>query len=169
MTTAFFPDTTVLINFEILDRWDLLTELVKSGAAWVASVEDECRGWVSNYASIHSNAAMLFGTAVRPAPAEQIDIRIARDELSDPADDHPYKHLGEAETIVIIQTRFVGSRFITDDRGAYAAATAQGIRCYGTGDLLLVAESRSLISPDERTIYLAALKADDRFPQSYYV
>ncbi len=54
---AFFPDNTTLINFEIIKQWDLLAALVGNSAAWVASVEDECRDWVKTYSSIHASAA----------------------------------------------------------------------------------------------------------------
>ncbi len=168
MTAAFFPDTTVLINFQVINRWDVLTELFKDGASWVASVEDECQQWVDDYPNIRDSAALIFGTAIRPEPAELINIGITRSEMADPTDDHPTKHLGEAETIVVIKARFQGSRFITDDRGAYAAATAQGIQCYGTGDLLVVAENKGLINAEEHKSDLAALRASDRYPQSYY-
>lgn len=168
MTAAFFPDTTVLINFEIISRWDVLSNLVKGRAQWVASVEDECRKWVSDYPNIRTSAAEIFGTAIRPEPAELINIRITRDEMANPADDHRFKHLGEAETIVIVKARFHGSRFITDDNGAYAAAKAQGIKCFGTGDLLLAAEKIGLITSEQRAVDLETLRINDRFPRSYY-
>lgn len=168
MTAAFFPDTTVLVNFQVINRWAVLTELVKDGAVWVASVEDECRDWVDDHPDIHAAAALIFGTAIRPEPAEQINIRIARNDMADPTDDHPTKHLGEAETIVIIQSRFQGSRFITDDKKARAAATAQGIQCYGTGDLLVVAEAKGLISAADRASDLVTLRTNGHYPQAYF-
>lgn len=169
MSAAFFPDTTVLINFEIIQRWDLLRELVKDGASWVASVEDECHQWVGQYPGIHTAASQLFGPAIRPEPAELINAQATRREMADPIGDQPYKHLGEAETIVIVQSRFPGSRFITDDRQACAIASAAGIRCYGTGDLLRVARAYEFITLSEYVSDLAQLKRAKRFPQSYYL
>lgn len=165
MNAVFFPDATVLINIQAINRWDVLAELVKGGAKWVASVQDECRKWDKQD---RDSATAIFGPAIRPDPAEHINIRILRNEMADPAEDHPLKHLGEAETIVIANARFPGARFITDDRGAYAAAKAQGIQCFGTGDLLVVAERTGLITASERISDLATLRAANHFPQSYY-
>lgn len=101
MPAAFFPDTTVLINFQIIDRWDVLASLVSGGAAWVASVEDECQKWVETYPEIRTSAATIFGTSIRPEPAEQIDIVLTRNEMADPADDNPYRHLGDHPATVL--------------------------------------------------------------------
>ncbi|KAA1399659.1 hypothetical protein [Aeromicrobium ginsengisoli] len=167
MTAAFFSDTTVLVNFEVIDRWDVLSTLVKDGGAWVASVENECRDWVRDYPTIHTSASGIFGEAIRPDSAEHIDTRVIRDAMANPADDHPRKHLGEAETIAILQRRFPEARFVTDDRAAFIVATASKIRCYGTGDLLFAAQRSGLVTEAERGSFLAALRDNGNYPQSY--
>lgn len=89
---------------------------------------------------MYGAAAAIFGEPIYPEPAELVDARTIRSNLADPTDDSPTKHLGEAETIAVARRRFGGSRFITDDKSARDMAEADGIVCYGTGDVLVVAE-----------------------------
>jgi hypothetical protein len=43
MTALFFPDNTVLINFAMINRMDLLERLANGNGAWCATVAAECR------------------------------------------------------------------------------------------------------------------------------
>ena len=88
--------------------------------------------------------------------------------MADPADDHPKKHLGEAETIVLARQRFAGSRFITDDQGAARFAVADGIKCMGTGDLLTVSERLGRINSTQHQAMIAILRAADRHPRYFF-
>lgn len=159
MTAFFFPDTTALINFEIIDRWDLLTAAVGADGQWCGSVASECADWDRTaYPGILSDAEAIFGTPVYPEPSELINTRVMRNNMADPTADWPKRHLGEAETITVVTARFQGSRFITDDAGAKVFAEAEGIKCYGTGDLLVVTEKHyGLITAKERAALEQAL------------
>lgn len=152
MSPFFFPDNTVLINFHLLGRWDLLNEVVGDQARWCGSVERECRtSTVTNYPGMHLSAKGIFGTSLYPSPAEHVDAQTIRINMANPLDDWPTRHLGEAETIAIAQSRFAGSRFLTDDADAQRVAQATGITCYGTGDLLVVAEKRGSITAAQQS------------------
>ena len=169
MTAYFFPDNTALINFHIIERWDLLAATVDGLGQWCGSVARECQNsTASGYAGMYESAASVFGDPIYPEPAEHVDTRVVRQNLADPTDDWPTKHLGEAETIAIAVSRFHGSRFITDDLGARDAAVAAGIRCYGTGDLLVVAERHlSLVTTSQRSALESRLKSARRTIRYY--
>lgn len=168
MTNFFFPDNTALINFHIIGRWDLLEAAVKGRARWSASVSSECSYRTKiDYPGMYAEAYTIFGAVVEPDLVERINAGVLRTAMADPTNDSPKKHLGEAETITIIESRFQGSRFITDDWGASQFAQQRGIECFGTGDLLVAAErSFKLISTADRNaleVQLAAAKRKIRY------
>lgn len=80
--------------------------------------------------------------------------------------DGPTKHLGEAETIVIIRRRaeFRGSVFLTDDRGAqdYALSEHAVSHCLGTADLLAYFEVAGWMSRAEAHACLETLRREKR-------
>lgn len=164
MSSFFFPDNTALINFQILDRWDLLAAIVTDKGQWCGSVAGECADSTGEYYhGMYAAAEEIFGSPVIPEPTEHVNARVLRANMADPTDDWPTKHLGEAETIAVVTSRFQGSRFITDDAGAQEFAQAEGIKCYGTGDLLVVAEKKlQLITASQREAMLSILVAKSR-------
>jgi hypothetical protein len=42
VSRLFFPDNTVLVNFALINRVDLLATLLRDKGAWCASVAGEC-------------------------------------------------------------------------------------------------------------------------------
>ena len=81
--------------------------------------------------------------------------------LSQPGDDDT-KHLGEAETIVIIRNRQIEAMFITDDGGARAIAERDGIKVYSTWDLIALATRAGKITMNESWGYARTLRAERR-------
>lgn len=151
-SSFFFPDNTALINFHIVNRWDLLSATMDGKGQWCGAVAAECRRWTAKqYPGMYGNADAIFGDPVYPEGAEHVNTTVLRRRMADPTDDWPTRHLGEAETITVIDSRFKSSRFITDDLEASNFAAAEDIKCYGTGDLLVVAErGLELISTADR-------------------
>ncbi|MCC5036876.1 hypothetical protein DMH02_027810 [Streptomyces sp. WAC 00631] len=76
----------------------------------------------------------------------------------------PTKHLGEAETCVLITRRseFRGSLWITDDRSAGAFARRRGITAKETCDLMSQAAADGLVSPAEGHRLLHAMVSAGR-------
>ena len=84
-------------------------------------------------------------------------------------DDHPHKHLGEAETITILVNRGWAreSFFLTDDTGAAERARADGIRTVTTWDLLKLAhrvkkDNAPLLTDDDAWAAAQELDRQDR-------
>jgi hypothetical protein len=100
-----FPDNTVLINFAIINRMDLLEKLANGNGQWCATVAGECSE-SAKYPGLAALSAAedIFGEPLYPDPAEHQDVQVLRNRLASPGDP-PTKHLGEAETVAIITRR----------------------------------------------------------------
>lgn len=162
--SLFFPDNTVLINFTIVGRLDLLEELANGNGRWCLSVSHEC----ARSARIDGLEALkgvrdFLGDPLQPTPVELLNTRVLRDSMASPGE-AATKHLGEAETITIITSR--GMRptavFVTDDASALGLAAQQGMKVADTWDLLNLAERVGKISAEEHLQYVATLKAGGR-------
>lgn len=127
MTVLLFPDNTVLTNFALINRMDVLDRLANGNGRWCATVATECAA----SAKLPELAALrgardIFGEPLYPDQAEHQDVLVLRDQLAAPGDP-PTKHLGEAETIAIAVRRQLRCFFVTDDREAARLATNNGI------------------------------------------
>src|SRR5260370_19925078 len=113
MTALFFPDNTVLINFAMINRMDLLERLANGNGAWCATVAAECRKSADfpGLAAM-SDADRIFGAPLYPDQAEHQDLRPLRDELASPGAP-AHAPLGEAETLAIIIRRSLRAFFVT--------------------------------------------------------
>lgn len=80
-----FPDNTVLINFALISRMDLLERLANGNGRWCASVAAECRK-SSHYEALGAlaQAAAIFGEPLYPDKAELQDMLTLRAELEAP-------------------------------------------------------------------------------------
>ena len=115
----------------------MLAELIGERGRWCATVAQECLNG-SHYAGLEemASAGTIFGDPLYPIGADRINIGLLRERMADPGDG-PTKHLGEAETIVIIQSQgFHQSFFVTDDRGAQREAKSAGVQTVTTWQIL---------------------------------
>ena len=127
----FFPDNTVLINVAILDHVEFLDRFVQKRGRWCASIEYE---WRRSHRALDLSSKFdvqvrnMCGQPIQPDHGDYVDIQLLQEQMRAPGD-RRIKHLGEAETIVLIRRRaeLMGSIFLTDDAGN---------RCLGTTELL---------------------------------
>lgn len=162
MTTLLFPDNTVLINFALINRMDLLTRLANRHGRWCASVASECHASASHAGlGAVTDADAIFGQPLFPDHAELIDARLLRAELASPGD-HPHQHLGEAETLAIMLRRRVTGFFVTDDRDASRLAAKHGVAVTSTWGLLRVASRQCWVDTDTLWGYIQTLGRNDR-------
>lgn len=163
MSTLLFPDNTVLINFAYIGRMDLLERLTGGRGAWCQSVAAECdRSSRFNGLDELVKAHNIFGVPWLPeSGAEHLEIRLLREEMARPGDS-AVKHLGEAETIVLMERRSVTGVFITDDEDAARKAQAHGIRSSTTWDLLALALRAKWVDADTVYGFVAVLRQRNR-------
>lgn len=163
MAKLFLPDNTVLVNFALIHRMDLLGELIKSQGAWCLSVARECQrsAAVDPKYSDMTQAANIFGQPLFPDNAELVDTQTLRDSMASPGDPAT-QHLGEAETVAIMSRRRIDGYFLTDDRDAQALAAHNGIRVVTTWDLLRLAYRTNKLTQPVLAGYLSTLKGEHR-------
>lgn len=162
MAVLLFPDNTVLINFAIISRMDLLERLANGNGAWCATVSQECAASAKHPGlDALSHTAAIFGEPWFPDPAEHLDIQILRRELASPGDS-PRKHLGEAETLAIMMRRQVTGFFVTDDRDAQRLAAKHGVAVVSTWPLLLMAHRKGWVDDDTLWGYVQTLGTNKR-------
>lgn len=148
--TAFFADNTVLVNFGLLGRLQLLESLLNGHGTWTDAVASECaRSSMLPELTDLASVPGFLGAPHRPETAQEwTDLRTFQIRLSSPGDG-PLKHLGEAETLAIMSNRTPQGAFMTDDGGADTLATALSIRVVTTADLIRLAVKLERLSRDE--------------------
>lgn len=159
MTTYVFPDNTVLINFTLLDRHDIVAWFTRGQGRWTASVWQEC-GRSATYEGLTQMRQWrsIFGDPIRPTEAEMVDANAIAQQMRKPGEsDNRSKHMGEAETIAIIECRYPDTRFLTDDNDAEKRAKSRGIAVHTTMDILAFAEVSGRIANDQAKQCLAVL------------
>lgn len=163
MTVLVFPDTTVLRNFAILHRMDLLALLVGGRGAWCGTVASECMDQAREEALCDmASARDIFGAPWYPEASEQLEILLLRDRLAGPGDGR-YQHLGEAETVVLASRRAAGSYFVTDDRDAPRVAGDHGLTVVTTAGLIRLAVKTGNLAADVAWGYTQTLLAQGRW------
>lgn len=162
MAVLLFPDNTVLINFAIISRLDLLERLANGNGAWCASVAQECEASAAQPGlGALEQASAIFGDPWYPQDAEYVDTMTLRQELASPGDG-PKKHLGEAETLAIMLRRQVSGFFVTDDGDARRLATKHGVKVASTWRLLQTARKMEWVDDDTLWGYIQTLRNNKR-------
>lgn len=140
LISFWFPDNTVLCNFACVDRVLLLEQILNGRGRWTTAVAHEASQ------SAKYKHRELTDVASRGFLREPIEIwddegdavQTVRAQFGGlPA--RPLQHLGEAETLYVIQTRpeFKGSStWISDDQSALAFARGKGIPTKDTTGLM---------------------------------
>lgn len=162
MAVLLFPDNTVLVNFALINRMDLLERLVNGNGAWCATVSQEC-GTSAGKPGLEAlgQAPDIFGVPWFPDAAEHLDAKLLREELASPGDP-PWRHLGEAETIAIMVRRNVNGFFVTDDVSAQRLAHKNQIVFATTWKLLQVACRHGWVDADTVWGYVQTLHSQLR-------
>lgn len=159
MGTHFFPDNTVLINFTIIDRQDLLTWFVRGKGVWTLSIARECERSAREPGLAAMNRwSTVLGAPLAPTPAEMVDAHAIADRMRGPGDNAPGQHMGEAEAIAVIVRRQIEAVFLTDDHSAARAAASEPlISTASTTKVLAFAEAAGRLQHPEARHCLADL------------
>ena len=144
----FFHDTSVLVNFHRAGLVPVLGRLLGGNVRWTGTIRVECarKQRQLGLPGLVDAADHLLRDPLQPDEGEHGSIRQLRRQMASPQD-HPQQHLGEAETITIIQKRLLRAVFVTDDRAA--TTWAQPIECVGTWKLIRLAHRRGVVDRDD--------------------
>lgn len=159
MPTFFFPDNTVLINFTLIGRHDLLEWIVRRSGQWTLSVSRECHLSASQPGlSGLDDWGLVFHEPLVPSPMELVNARVIAEQMRKPGDFKPSQHMGEAETIAIVVNRGLSTVFLTDDHDAARRAAAEPlIAVASTTKIIAFAEIKGRLEHAEARSYLAGL------------
>jgi predicted nucleic acid-binding protein len=140
MATCWFPDNSVIINFAVVDRLDLLRSSLRGQGRVVEAVHYEIGQSQSRVPNLHKlDREDWFGEAIRidDEHAQQA-VESMRKIRFGGEDSKPREHLGESQTLHVLRTdpEYSGSVWITEDRGAFRVAKAMGLIARDTRDLL---------------------------------
>lgn len=144
----FFHDTSVLVNFHRPGLIPVLGPLLRGNVCWTASIRHECQRKQRQLElpGLVDAADELLGEPLFADSGEHTAIRQLRRQMASPGD-HPQQHLGEAESITLIQKRRLRAVFVTDDRAAMD--WAEPIECVGTWKLIRLARRLDLVTPSQ--------------------
>jgi hypothetical protein len=166
MSTWWFPDNTVLCNFAAVDRLLLLEKVLDGRGRWTEAVAYEATRSAAYLPRLKGIAeAGWLGEPIEITDeAEVAEIDRVRRAVFGGTATAPTKHLGEAETCVLILRRpeFRHSVWITDDRSAGAFARRRRIITKQTFDLVRDAVAESLIPAAEGHRLLGAMVSSGR-------
>lgn len=163
MAPLIFPDNTVLVNFALIGRVELLETLVKGRAAWTLTISGECHRSAAEpgLEALHKMRE-IFGDPLMPTPAERIDAQLIRERIAG-TDFRPNARLGEAEAFAIITARAISNAvFVSDDAAARTYGQEHRIVVYSTMDLLQLAGRVGWLSPEDAWSCLEILRAHAR-------
>ena len=141
MASLVFPDTTVLCNFAAVERFDLLTGWLRDRGRWCEAVHAEAIQSAQYWPGL---SPLFTPSAPLGAPVsiddEQLIKRIeaVRRSVFGGNAIEPLKHLGEAQTCILLTevAEYAGSWWITDDADAYEYAQRRHITTRRTRDIM---------------------------------
>lgn len=100
----------------------------------------------------------IFGDPLFPTQAELLTAYQIAEGMRLPGETTPGKHMGEAETIAIAESRFRDSVFLTDDHEAARLAKSRHLQPVSTTKIIAFAEVGAKIVHDEARGFLAELQ-----------
>lgn len=163
MASLLFPDNTVLINFALLGRVDLLADLTRGRGAWTATVANECEqsSQVVGLLDLRLMPSVFGEPLALTSAREVVDTASIRARMAAPGESDS-AHLGEAEAVALIASRGLRAAFVTDDRQASVIARAEGIPTYSTCTLIKLAVRVGLVTAEEAWTMVTLLRRRTR-------
>ncbi|MGW0863271.1 hypothetical protein [Streptomyces sp. NPDC002611] len=163
---CWFPDNTVLCNFAAVDRLSLLEKVLDGRGRWtqaVAAEAEQSRRYWPKLSQV-TDDGWLGDPIEIDNPAEVALVDRMRRVVFAGSPSRPLQHLGEAETLVVIEHRegFAHSVWITDDGEAGHYARRKGIRVKDTVDIMREAVVGGLVTADDGHGLLLAMERAGR-------
>ena len=143
MTEYLFPDNTVLCNLAVVNRLDLIESVLNGRGRWTEAVAYEASRSASKLHALRGlpSENWLDEPIEITKKSDIRNINQIRRAVFGGTDDHPLKHLGEAQTCYVIKNwdEFAGSWWISDDGEALRYAKFQNIITRETIDIMSIA------------------------------
>lgn len=135
MTRGLFPDNTVLCNFAAVDRLDLLEGWLRGRGRWTQAVAFEAGRSAQFLPAMRREH--LVAWLGEPIEVDDDQVEPVRRFAFGGKVNEPLKHLGEAETCILITNHpdYQQSWWLSDDADAVEYARGRGIATYETIDI----------------------------------
>ncbi|MEV5957998.1 hypothetical protein AB0M11_30245 [Streptomyces sp. NPDC051987] len=163
---CWFPDNTVLCNFAAVDRLNLLEKVLDGRGRWTQAVAAEAQQSTRYWPKLGQvTAGGWLGEPIEiDDPAEIAAVDRIRRVVFGGSSSRPLQHLGEAETLVVIEHRdgFASSVWITDDGEAGDYARRKGITVKDTVGVMREAVVEGLVLADAGHALLTGMQQAGR-------
>ncbi|MDO5696757.1 MAG: hypothetical protein Q4G51_02165 [Dermatophilus congolensis] len=143
MASIFFPDNSVLCSFASVDELDLLEGHLRGRGRWTEAIVVEVEASFSREEGLRSLVERKWlGEPVRVDTVEAAqEVEFIRRTVfrgKQPGPDQWRRHLGESETIYVIQHRseYRSAFWVSEDRKSLQYATSIGIHTRETIDMV---------------------------------
>jgi predicted nucleic acid-binding protein len=150
--TSIFPDNTVLCNFAAVKRIDLLEVFLRGRGRWTDVVAAEAARSVRFLPDLQKAVDQNWlGEPIEINDTDAIRrVDVIRRGVFGGTPDKALQHLGEAQTIYLIQnvSEYSAATWVTDDAEALRYARHRGLFTKDTADLFAEAVSMGDISAD---------------------
>ncbi|WP_434316195.1 hypothetical protein [Leifsonia sp. P73] len=162
--TFWFPDTSVIVNFGHLDQLDLLRGHLRGNGKVTQAVSAEIAesaNWVTPLTTIDQQE--WFGEPIE-VPDDEGAIEGIRVHRFGGERSKPKQHLGESETLYVIQfvSGYSDAVWITKDKSAYQFGKTKGIVTRNTFDILCEMVAFGDISSADAFAWATRLDGMDR-------
>lgn len=168
MSTWWFPDNTVLCNFAIIERIDVLEKTLNGNGRWCEAVAYEASqsAKIPGLQSLHRVAE--GGWLDEPIEIDQDGARrveVIRIGVFGGSSARPLQHLGEAQTLFLLDNdeRFRMAYWLTDDRSAYDYAAKRQMLARTTVDILRAAIANGDLQPNDGYSMLRSMQLAGRY------
>jgi hypothetical protein len=166
VSTFLLPDTTVLVNFALLDELPALRTYLGARGRACEAVFDEVQNLsVRRVPKLQEvDCIDWFGSRIRIKGADNIAaVDRLRTAVFGGSASLPRQHLGESQTIHAVRTmsEYSESIVITDDRSAYEYAKGRGMVVRHSVDVMREMVAFHALDPNAALAWVAFLDADD--------
>lgn len=152
------------MNFAIVDRLDVVAALIGQRGCWGETVEYEVSKWQNDPAfSSLSNVHGFMASPLISTEAEQLRTLEYRKKFVKQGDG-PRKHMGEAETLALIESRYDPKLTVvfTEDKPTIVQCGILGTQTAGTRAVLVAAATLGILSWQEADDIAVAVVAKKR-------
>ena len=166
MRAFWFPDTTVLRNFAVVDSLDILRDFLDGRGRWTEAIHHEVQQQSRTVRQLDTILVDLWlGDPIEVDESTDIaQIEGIRRAVFGGSAVRPLQHLGEAQTCFLLQRRgeFHDALWVTDDRDAETFAKRQHIQTLNTVELFTRIVGRGDLTQKQAWNLLARMADLDR-------